>query len=96
MAETLPGKWRVILARPETGRYAHEYRSMINLPNGIQARVPNARRHMRRQDGSHDDGHDNWVQFSMIWRRELNLTVIRAWLSKRHAYDQYVMEALSK
>lgn len=70
-------------------------RSMIDLPDGVSIRIPNARRHTRRLDGKGDAG-DNWVQLTMIRRRTLNLAVIGEWLKKRHSYDQYVIEALSK
>lgn len=64
---------------------------MIDLPEGLNTRVPKARLNQARSD-SGDDG----VQFSMIKRRELDLSVIRKWLKKQHSYDQYVIEALSK
>lgn len=64
---------------------------MIDLPDGLNTRVPKARVNQPRNDAG-DDG----VQFSMIKRRELDLSVIQKWLSKRQPYDQYVIEALSR
>lgn len=64
---------------------------MIDLSHGLNTRVSKARLNQPRDD-SGDDG----VQFSMIKRRELDLSVIQRWLNKRQPYDQYVIEALSK
>lgn len=64
---------------------------MIDLPEGLNTRVAKARVNQPRND-SGDDG----VQFSMIKRRELDLSVIQKWLNKQHPYDQYVIEALSR
>lgn len=64
---------------------------MIDLPQGLNTRASKARLNQPR-----DDPGDDGVRFSMIKRRELDLSVIQKWLDKRQPYDQYVIEALSK
>jgi hypothetical protein len=64
--------------------------------NGLFVQLPKMKGKFCRPAGAHGDVHQESLSFKMQPRRKILLNVINLWLEKKHKYDEYVVEALSK